>query len=75
MSICHRLTFDKVMRIMRQRFLWPDALLLYPGLELAGEYQKVNPQVERESVWGMCSNSMIYGSETWAVNAEQEAKT
>ena len=39
------------MGIMRQRFLWrmpflTPTLLLCPGLGLAGEYQKVNPQAE-----------------------------
>ena len=38
--------------------------------------KKVALRVERESVWGMCSKfNDIYGSETWAVNAEQEAKS
>ena len=38
--------------------------------------KKVALRVERESVWGMCSKfNDIYGSETWAVNAKQEAKT
>ena len=69
-------------------FLMPT-LLLYPGLELAGEYQKVNLFRElsgiltskkvalrlKGKVYGACvRSSMIYGSETWAVNAEQEAK-
>ena len=54
-------------------FLMPT-LLLYPGLGLAGEYQKVIPQVE-EFLTSICvRSSMIYGSEIWAVNAKQETK-
>ena len=73
------------MRIMRQRFLWSDALpdANPPPLSRLGtgwgapegNFDKKVALRFKGKVYGACvRSSMIYGSETWAVNAEQEAK-